>query len=157
MFQLLHRSAQRRGAIADVEFEGESYGAGVSFLLGNVPPGRGPPLHRHPYAEVCIVRAGRLAATVGGEEVVAEAGDILVIGPGTPHRFAGIGEERVELMCIHATGRFDIEWLGARGDRVLGGPPEVPPGRSEATAPVDRRRREDSLAAGGGVGPAPVT
>ncbi len=33
MFHILHRHEQRKGAIADVAFEGQPYDAGVSFSL----------------------------------------------------------------------------------------------------------------------------
>jgi mannose-6-phosphate isomerase-like protein (cupin superfamily) len=49
--------------------------------------------------------------TVDGREVIARTGDIAVIGPGTPHRFVAIGDERLDMVCIHATSRFMIEWL----------------------------------------------
>ena len=49
---------------------------------------------------------------VDGEEVVAGAGDIVVIGPATPHRFTAIGHERLDMVCIHASERFVIEPLG---------------------------------------------
>ena len=113
MFQILHPDDQRRGAIAAVAFEGEPYGADVSFFLGDLLPGSGPGSHQHPYAETCIVRSGRVAMTLDGEEAIAAAGDIVVIGPGTPHRFTAIGDERLEMICIHASGRFIIDWLGA--------------------------------------------
>ena len=51
--------------------------------------------------------------TVAGEEVVAGAGDIVVIGPETPHRFVAIGDERLDMICIHASDRFIIEWVSA--------------------------------------------
>jgi hypothetical protein len=54
MFHILNRRDQRKGAIATVEFEGEPYGAGVSFFQGNLLPGNGPGLHRHPYSETSI-------------------------------------------------------------------------------------------------------
>ena len=111
MFHILHRRDQRKGAIATVEFEGEPYGAGVSFFLGNLPPGKGPGLHQHPYAETCIVLAGQAAMIVDGKEVVAGAGDIVVIGPATPHRFTAIGDERLDTVCVHASDRFIVEWL----------------------------------------------
>jgi len=111
MFQILHPSDQHKGAIAAVEFEGEPYGAGVSFFLGELKPGQGPRLHKHPYPETCIVRSGHAAMTVDGEEVVAGPGDIVVIGPETPHRFTAIGDERLVAVCVHAADRFIIEWL----------------------------------------------
>jgi mannose-6-phosphate isomerase-like protein (cupin superfamily) len=112
MFHILRRDDQRKGAIAKVEFEGEPYNAGISFFLGNLPPGKGPGLHRHPYAETCIVLAGQVAMEVDGEEVVAGAGDVVVIAPATPHRFTATGNERLDMVCVHASDRFVIEALG---------------------------------------------
>jgi mannose-6-phosphate isomerase-like protein (cupin superfamily) len=48
---------------------------------------------------------------VDGKVVVAAARDIVVIGPETPHRFAAIGDERLDMVCVHASDRFIIEWL----------------------------------------------
>jgi mannose-6-phosphate isomerase-like protein (cupin superfamily) len=111
MFHILNRRDQRKGAIAAVEFEGQPYGAGISFLKGNLPPGKGPGLHKHPYAETCIVLSGQAAMVVDGEEVVAVAGDIVVIGPATPHRFTATGEGQLDMVCVHASDRVIIERL----------------------------------------------
>ncbi len=111
MFHILKRSEQRKGSIAAVEFEGQPYGAGISFFLGNLQQGQGPGLHKHPYAETCIVLAGQAAMVVDGGEVLADAGDIVVIGPATPHRFTAIGDQRLDTVCVHASDRFIIEWL----------------------------------------------
>ena len=111
MFHLLHRDNQPKGAIADVEFEGEPYAAGISFFIGNLEPGKGPRLHKHPYSETCIVRSGRASMIIDGAEVVAGPGDIVVIGPETPHRFTAVGDERFVAICVHASDRFIIEWL----------------------------------------------
>jgi len=47
--------------------------------------------------------------TVDEEDVVAGRGDIAVVGPETPHRFTAIGNERLDMVCIHAFDRFIIE------------------------------------------------
>jgi mannose-6-phosphate isomerase-like protein (cupin superfamily) len=112
MFQILHREDQRKGKIASVEFEGEPYGAGISFFLGNLEPGKGPGLHQHPYAETCIVLSGQAAMVIDGKRVVAGAGDIVVIGPATPHCFTAIGNEPLDMVGVHHTERFMIEPLG---------------------------------------------
>jgi len=111
MFHILHRRDQRKGTIAAVEFEGEPYGAGISFFQGNLPPGKGPGLHKHRYAETCIVLSGQAAMVVDGEEIVAGAADIVVIGPATPHRFTAIGDEWLAMVCVHASDRIVIECL----------------------------------------------
>jgi mannose-6-phosphate isomerase-like protein (cupin superfamily) len=111
MFHILHPQDQRQGKIAKVAFEGAPYGAGLSFFQGDLSPGMGPGLHQHPYPETCIVLAGRAAMVVDGEATVAGAGDIVVIAPATPHRFTAIGEERLEMICVHASERFVIDSL----------------------------------------------
>jgi mannose-6-phosphate isomerase-like protein (cupin superfamily) len=111
LFNILRPGDQRRGAIAAVEFECEPYGAGVSFFRGDLEPGKGLRLHERPYPETCIIHSGQAAMTIDGQEVVAGPGDIVVIGPETPHRFTAIGDERLFAICIHAADRFVIEWL----------------------------------------------
>jgi quercetin dioxygenase-like cupin family protein len=111
MFHVLHPSDQRKGAIATVEFEGKPYSAGASFFLGDLAPGKGPTLHKHPYSEICVVRSGQARMTVDGTEIVAGRGDIVVIEPETAHEYIAIGYERLDIICIHASDRFIIEWL----------------------------------------------
>jgi mannose-6-phosphate isomerase-like protein (cupin superfamily) len=111
MFHVLRRSDQRQGPIAAVEFEGQQYGAGISFFVGDLEPGKGPRLHRHPYSETCIIRSGQAAMVIDQKEVLAGPGDIVVISPQTPHRFTAVGNDRLVAVCIHASDRFIIEWL----------------------------------------------
>ena len=111
MFHILKPCDQRKGPIAKVEFEGAPYGAGLSFFEGNLPPGKGPGLHKHPYPETCIVLSGQAAMVVDGEKITVGAGDIVVIGPETPHRFTAVGDERLDMVCVHASDHFIIETL----------------------------------------------
>lgn len=94
-----------------VSFEGHSYGSGVSLFLVNNEPGTGPDLHRHPYSETWVVRSGRAKFTADDEDVEAGPGDILVVGPETPHKFKNIGFERLDIICIHASPHFIQENL----------------------------------------------
>ena len=95
-----------------VTFEGEPYGSEVSFfLVGNQVPGSGPVLHRHPYSETWIVRTGTARFTADGEEIEAGPGDIVVVGPQTPHKFENTGTDRLDMVCIHAAPRIVQENL----------------------------------------------
>jgi mannose-6-phosphate isomerase-like protein (cupin superfamily) len=94
-----------------VTFEGEPYGSGVSFFLVNNEPGKGPDLHRHPYSETWIVRSGSGLFTADGEDVEAGPGDIVVVGPETPHKFKNVGSGRLDVVCIHASPRMIQESL----------------------------------------------
>lgn len=114
MFHVVNRRDQKKGAIAAVEFEGHPYDAGISFFRGSLEPGKGPGLHKHPYPETCIVFSGRAAVVVDGQEVFAGAGDVVVIGPETLHRFTAIGDEPLVAVAIHASDHFIIESLSNR-------------------------------------------
>jgi quercetin dioxygenase-like cupin family protein len=92
-------------------FEGADHGAGVSFFLAHTPPGRGPDLHRHPYEETFIVHEGRLTFTVDGQEIEAEAGQIVIAPPGSPHKFVNAGDQTAHLTNIHPRPRMTQEDL----------------------------------------------
>ncbi len=89
-----------------VTFEGAPCGSGVSFFLVNNEPGAGPDLHRHPYSESWIVRAGQARMTVDGQGLEVAPGDIVVVAANTPHKFKNIGEGRLDIICIHASSTF---------------------------------------------------
>ena len=89
-----------------VTFVGDEHGSGVSMFLVNNPPGFGPDLHVHPYSETWIVRSGRALFTADGAQIEAGPGDIVVVGGETPHKFKNIGEERLDVICIHASPEF---------------------------------------------------
>jgi mannose-6-phosphate isomerase-like protein (cupin superfamily) len=71
-------------------------------MVVDAPPGGGPKLHRHPYEEVFLVQKGNATFTAGEETI--EVG-------GVPHKFVSSGEERLRQVDIHASDRFDTEWL----------------------------------------------
>jgi mannose-6-phosphate isomerase-like protein (cupin superfamily) len=93
-------------------FEGYLYGdADVSFFLTDGPPGSGPELHKHPYAEVFVIQEGDVTFTVGEEVIEASAGQILVVPAGVPHKFVNSGTVRARHIDIHASQRMTTEWL----------------------------------------------
>lgn len=97
-------------------FEGALYGdVPVSFFINDSPPGTGPKLHRHPYAEVFIIEEGTLTFTVGDDEVVATAGQIAVVPLNTSHTFVNSGDGPARHIDIQATPRMVTEWLDAEG------------------------------------------
>jgi mannose-6-phosphate isomerase-like protein (cupin superfamily) len=100
-----------RSSGGTLAFEGEPHGSGVSFFLVENEPGAGPDLHRHPYSETWIVRSGKALFTADGSEMEAGPGDILVVGPQTPHKFKNVGSERLDIVCIHASPRMIQEDL----------------------------------------------
>ena len=86
-------------------------GANVSIILESTyRAGVGPRLHRHPYAETFVLRRGSATFTIGSEQLVGRAGQVIVVPAETPHAFA-TGPDGYEAVHIHASPRFVTEWL----------------------------------------------
>ena len=84
---------------------------GVSLILeSTTEAGLGPRLHQHPYAATFIIRRGSATFTVGTEEIVGTAGQIIVVPAKTPHRFR-TNEGGYEALHIHSSPEFITEWL----------------------------------------------
>jgi mannose-6-phosphate isomerase-like protein (cupin superfamily) len=85
--------------------------ANISLILESTTrAGAGPRLHRHPYAETFIIRRGSATFTIGPDDVIGYAGQILVVPAETPHKFV-TGPDGYEGVHIHANPRFVTEWL----------------------------------------------
>lgn len=92
--------------------EGAAYGAGISIIFEDTDTvGHGPRLHQHPYAETFIIRSGRATFTVGEEQLIGEAGHVLVVPAWTPHKFSVLGPERYVATDIHPSDKIITEWL----------------------------------------------
>ena len=87
-------------------FEGDKHGDGtpVSSFIVSTPPGKGPRLHKHPYAEVFVVLEGEAIFTASDEEVAVPGGNVVVVPPETPHKFVNSGEDTLRMVTIHANG-----------------------------------------------------
>jgi mannose-6-phosphate isomerase-like protein (cupin superfamily) len=92
-------------------YEGRSRGAEISFFVTSTPPGLGPGLHVHPYAETFLVWEGEGTFTVGDEQVVVPSGNIVVVPPDTPHGFKNHGEVTLRVIGIHDNGEVQQTWL----------------------------------------------
>jgi quercetin dioxygenase-like cupin family protein len=100
----------RRSATAAL-FEGGD-DVPVSIFVTAYERGQGPDRHFHPYAEVFVVQAGTATFTVGDEEVVVEAGHIVVVPPETVHAFKGTGDYTLRVVSVHpspAVQQTDLE------------------------------------------------
>lgn len=82
-------------------FQGEPYGARISFFANDPPPGGGPVLHKHPYEEVFFIQEGVAKFTAGEETFEAVPGQVVVVPPNTPHKFTNATEGRVIITSIH--------------------------------------------------------
>ena len=98
-----------------VELQGKDCGeTGVSLIIVEAAPGRGPSLHTHEYAEVMIVLEGSATFTDGVETREVGAGNVVVIPAGEPHAFTNSGEGPLKQIDIHVADAFATEWLESR-------------------------------------------
>lgn len=94
------------------EFVGADHGdIPFSVILVHAPPGAGPRLHRHPYAEVFIVESGQATFRIGNSTKVVEGGHVVFSPPGEAHGFTNTGAGELRLTAIHGADLFDTEWL----------------------------------------------
>jgi quercetin dioxygenase-like cupin family protein len=82
----------------------------------HVPPGGGPPPHRHDFEETFVVLEGEIAATFRGVKSTARAGQTLHIPANAPHQFHNASGQNARLLCICAPAGQEefFEQVGAR-------------------------------------------
>ncbi|HKC75986.1 MAG TPA: cupin domain-containing protein [Chloroflexota bacterium] len=111
MVTVINTEEVRRSGKTPV-FEGYRHGdVPVSFFLVDAPPGGGPRLHRHPYAEVFVVQEGRAIFTAGSETREVTGGHVVIVPPGMSHKFVNSGHGPLRMVNIHPTGQMVTEWL----------------------------------------------
>jgi quercetin dioxygenase-like cupin family protein len=67
-----------------------------------IPPGGGPPPHRHDFEETFILLEGELQATFRGKSSVARAGETVNITANAPHQFHNGTSSAARLLCVCA-------------------------------------------------------
>jgi quercetin dioxygenase-like cupin family protein len=68
----------------------------------HVPPGGGPPPHRHDFEEIFTVLDGEVQVTFRGETFVARAGETINVPANAPHAFTNAGDKPSRLLCMCA-------------------------------------------------------
>jgi mannose-6-phosphate isomerase-like protein (cupin superfamily) len=94
------------------EFAGFDHGEiGSSVIVVDAPPGSGPKLHKHPYAEIFVVLEGHATFTAGSEVIETGGGQIVVVPADVPHKFINSGTGPLRQVDIHPSGQFITTWL----------------------------------------------
>jgi quercetin dioxygenase-like cupin family protein len=66
----------------------------------HVPPGGGPPPHRHDFEEMFTILDGEIELTFRGGSTVATAGETINVPANAPHVFRNISERPARLLCL---------------------------------------------------------
>jgi len=98
--------AQRRphiGLVGDtytITISGDDTAGRFCVIDMHVPPGGGPPPHRHDFEETFILLEGEIEATFRGKKSVVRAGDTVNIPANASHRFHNVSANPARLLCI---------------------------------------------------------
>jgi quercetin dioxygenase-like cupin family protein len=66
----------------------------------NVPPGGGPPPHRHDFEETFTLLDGELNFIFRGASQVVRAGETINVPANAPHQFQNTSSELARMLCI---------------------------------------------------------
>ncbi len=83
-----------------ITVSGEDTGGRFCVIDMHIPPGGGPPPHRHDFEETFIVLEGEIDVTFRGNKSVGRAGDTLNIPSNAPHQFHNASSNAARLLCI---------------------------------------------------------
>jgi quercetin dioxygenase-like cupin family protein len=109
----------------------------------HVPPGGGPPPHRHDFEETFVVLEGEIAATFRGVKSTARAGQTLHIPANAPHQFHNASGQNAQLLCICSPAGQE-EFFEQVGVRVA--TRTTPPPKPDEKAEQELRAKAAALA-----------
>jgi quercetin dioxygenase-like cupin family protein len=138
----LHRVAVA-GGVYTILLTGEDTAGRYCLIDMHIPPGGGPPPHRHDFEEMFSVLEGEIEATFRGEKSVVRAGETINIPANAPHFFRNVSARPARLLCLCSPPGQE-EFFLAIGDPVASrtGPS---PKLSEAEQ-AERKAKADALA-----------
>ena len=90
---------------------GKDTGGRYCLIDMHVPPGGGPPPHRHDFEESFTVLEGEIEATFRGRQTTVRAGQVINIPANAPHRFRNNSERATRLLCLCSPAGMDEFFL----------------------------------------------
>jgi quercetin dioxygenase-like cupin family protein len=79
---------------------GEETAGKYTLIDMHVPPGGGPPPHRHDFEEMFSVLEGEVELTFRDEKLVAKAGETVNVPANAPHGFHNAADVPARLLCM---------------------------------------------------------
>jgi quercetin dioxygenase-like cupin family protein len=79
---------------------GEDTAGRFCLLDMHIPPGGGPPPHRHDFEETFTVLEGEIEATFRGAKLTVRAGQTINIPANAPHHFRNSSSTPARMLCI---------------------------------------------------------
>lgn len=81
---------------------GEETAGKYTLIDMHVPPGGGPPPHRHDFEEMFTVLDGEVLVTFRDQTLTARAGETINVPANAPHAFTNAGDTPSRVLCLCA-------------------------------------------------------
>jgi quercetin dioxygenase-like cupin family protein len=114
-----------------VTVSGEDTAGRFCVIDMHIPPGGGPPPHRHDFEETFIVLEGEIEATFRGKKSVVRAGDTVNIPANAPHNTSS-NATRLLCICSPAGQEKFFKEVGVKVATRTTAPPKLSPQEQEA-------------------------
>jgi quercetin dioxygenase-like cupin family protein len=82
--------------------KGEDTGGRFCLIDMHIPPGGGPPPHRHDFEETFVILEGELEATFRGVKQIVRGGETIHIPANAPHQVRNVSDKPVRALCTCA-------------------------------------------------------
>ena len=141
------RSLPHIGLVGDtytILVAGQDTDGKYTLIDMHVPPGGGPPPHRHDFEEMFTVLDGEVLATFRGQTIVVRAGETINVPANAPHSFTNASGTPSRLLCMCAPA-------GQEEFFTLVGQPVAT--RTEAPPPLDAGQQAAFIAKSGRLAP----
>ncbi|WP_020668289.1 cupin domain-containing protein [Amycolatopsis nigrescens] len=132
------------GDIYTILLSGKQTDGRYCLIDMRVPPGGGPPPHRHDFEEMFTILEGQLRFTFRGEDVLVNAGETVNIPANAPHFFRNVSDQPARMLCMCTPAGQDEYFLeiAAPVESAAATPPEISEAEQNA-----RRQKAARLAA----------
>jgi quercetin dioxygenase-like cupin family protein len=88
------------GDIYTVLVTGDDTKGAYTLLDVHVPPGGGPPPHRHDFEELFSILDGEVEMMFRGETMTARAGETVNVPANAPHGYRNVTDRPARLLCL---------------------------------------------------------
>ena len=131
------------GGIYTILLSGQETAGRFTLIEMLVPPGGGPPPHRHDFDETFSVLEGAIEVTFRDQKITLAAGQAANIPANAPHSFVNVSKGTARLHCTTAPAGQD-EFFKAVGDAVPSR--NSPPPKLSAAEKAERGTKAERLA-----------
>ena len=132
------------GGTYTILVSGEDTGGRYSLIDMLVPPGGGPPPHRHDFEEMFTILDGEIELAFRGEAHRAGVGSTVNIPANAPHSFKNKSDKPARMLCM-CTPPGQEEFFMAVGDPVASR--TAPPPKLSPAEQAERIQRARALSA----------